>query len=271
MTDPAAPPDGPEAAFESFGVTVALKTNDESVWPELQTLVAPHARLADVGAAEHRFFVRRLEDGLYDVRNDIRQGEVVPDNNALSWVASSVERQFALAMVDSWVHNTVALHAPGHVFVQGGVVAQGDTAIMLLGKPLTGRTMLVETLVAAGLTYFSDEYAVLDPQGRVLPYRRPLPSGAGAQEGATEPVPVGAVIMTGYRPGAHWQPTRRSSGEGLLTLMSHVVGAQERPGQTMQALKAVIDAGPVILECPRGEADAAATALLAELDGARSS
>ena len=271
MTDPAASPDGPEAAFESFGVTVTLTTNDESVWPALQTLVPPHAGPAEVGAAEHRFSVRRLEDGLYDVRNDIRQGEFVPENNALSWVASSVERQFALAMVDSYIHNTVALHAPDHVFVQGGVVAQGDTAITLLGKPLTGRTTLVETLVAAGLTYFSDEYAVLDSHGRVVPYRRPLPSGAGTQDGAMNPLPVGAVIATGYRPGAHWQPTRRSSGEGLLTLMSHVIGAQERPGQTMKALKAVIESGAVILESPRGEADAAATALLAELEGARSS
>ena len=269
MTDPASP-DGPEAAFESFGVTVVLKTDDESVWPDLQALVPPGARPAEVGAAEHRFFVRRLEDGLYDVRNDIRQGEVVPDHNALSWVASNVERQFALAMVDSWVHNTVALHAPDHVFVQGGVVAQGDIAIMLPGKPLTGRTTLVEALVAAGMTYFSDEYAVLDHHGRVVPYRRPLPSSASAPDGAIEPLPVGAIIATGYRPGSPWQPSRRSSGEGLLTLMSHVVGAQERPAQTMQALKAVIEAGPLFLASPRGEADAAATALLAEIEGARS-
>ncbi len=270
MTDHGVSPDGPEAAFESFGVTVTLKCDDESVWPELQTLVPPHARPVEVGAAQHRFYVRRLEDGLYDVRNDIRQGEFVGEGNALSWVASGVERQFALAMVDSYLHNTVALHAPGHVFVQGGVVAQGDTAIMLLGKPLSGRTTLVEALVAAGLTYVSDEYAALDPQGRVSPYRRPLPSGAGAEDDATEPLPVGAVIVTGYRPGSHWQPTRRSSGEGLLALMSHVIGGQERPEQTMRALRAVIDAGPVIFESPRAEADVAATALLAELEGARS-
>lgn len=269
MTDTALP-DGPQAAFESFGVTVTLTTDDESVWPGLQALVPPHARPADAGAAEHRFFVRRVEDGLYDVRNDIRQGEAVPEHNALSWVASNVEQQFALAMVDSWVHNTVALHAPGHVFVQAGVVAQGDSAIMLPGKPLTGRTTLVERLVGTGLTYFSDEYAVLDERGHVAPYRRPLPSGAGANDGATEALPVGAIVATGYRPGAQWQPARRSSGEGLLTLMSHVIGAQERPAQTMQALKAVIDAGPLFLASPRGDADAAAAALLAEIEGARS-
>jgi hypothetical protein len=53
--------------------------------------------------------------------------------------------------------------------------------------------------------------------------------------------------------------------------MGHVIGGQERPEQTMGALKAVIDGGPVILETPRDDADAAAAALLAELEGARSS
>jgi hypothetical protein len=271
MTDPAAPPDGPEVAFASFGVTIALKTNDEAVWPELQTLAPPHSQPCPAEGAEYRFFVRRLDDGLYDVRNDIREREPVDDRNPLSWVASNVERRFALAMVDSYVHNTVALRAPEHVFVQGGVVAAGDSAIVLPGKPLTGRTTLVEALVARGLTYVSDEYAVLDAQGRVSPYRRPLPSGAASAEASSEPLPVSAIVVTGYRPGAQWQPARRSSGEGLLTLMSHVIGGQERPAQTMSALKAVIDSGPVILESPRDEAGAAAVALLAELEGARSS
>jgi hypothetical protein len=271
MTDPAAPPDGPEVAFESFGVKVALKTNDETAWPALRALVPPHAAPCPVEDAHFRFFLRRLDDGLYDVRNDIREGAPMEDMHPLSWVASNVEREFALGMVDSYVHNTVALRAPLHVFVQGGAVAQGDAAIMLLGKPLTGRTTLVEALVARGLTYLSDEYAVIDAQGRVEPYRRPLPSGAETDQAVDEPRTVAAIVLTGYRPGAQWQPARRSSGEGLLTLMSHVIGGQERPEQTMRALKALIDAGPVILETPRDEADAAAAAVLAELEGARSS
>ena len=111
----------------------------------------------------------------------------------------------------------------------------------------------------------------MDEQGRVEPYRRPLPSGAGTEHEPDVPRPVAAIVVTGYRPGAHWQPARRSSGEGLLTLMAHVIGGQERPAQTMRALKGVIESGPVILETPRDEADTAAAALLAELEGARSS
>ena len=271
MTDPAPPPDGPEVVFESFGVKIALKTDDESIWPALQARIPPHAEPSPGDAPHFRFFVRRLDDGLYDVRNDIREGAPMEDMHPLSWVASNVEREFALGMVDSYVHNTVALHAPAHVFVQGAAVAQGDSAIVITGKPLTGRTTLVEALVARGLTYLSDEYAVVDEQGRVEPYRRPLPSGAGTDHEPDVPRPVAAIVVTGYRPGAHWQPARRSSGEGLLTLMAHVIGGQERPAQTMHALKAVIDTGPVILETPRDEADTAAAALLAELEGARSS
>jgi hypothetical protein len=271
MTESAAPPDGPEVVFESFGVKIALKTDDESIWPALKALIPPHAEPSSGDEPHFRFFVRRVDDDLYDVRNDIREGAPMEDMHPLSWVASNVEREFALGMVDSYVHNTVALHSPMHVFVQGGAVAQGDSAIMLPGKPLTGRTTLVEALVARGLTYLSDEYAVLDAQGRIEPYRRALPSGAGSVEEPDEPRRIAAIVVTGYRPGARWQPAQRSSGEGLLTLMGHVIGGQERPEQTMGALKAVIDGGPVILETPRDDADAAAAALLAELEGARSS
>jgi hypothetical protein len=271
MTDPAAPNAGPQVAFESFGVAMALGTNDDALWPALQACVPPHATPCDDDAVQHRFFVRHGDDGKYDVRYDIREGKPAGEMDPLSWIASGVERRFALAMADAYVHNTVALHAPEHVFIQAGVVADGSNAVVLPGKPLTGRTTLVEALVAAGLTYLSDEYAVVDARGMVSRYARALPSGAGADGEPEQPVPVGAIVITGYRPGAQWRPERLSSGQTLLGLMSHVIGGQERPEQTMQALKAMIAAGPVVFASPRDEAEATAELLVAELQGARSS
>jgi hypothetical protein len=271
MTDPAAPFDGPQIAFESFGVAMALATNDDTLWPALERCVPPHATACGADAVQHRFLVRLAENGMYDVRYDIREGKPAGEMDPLSWIASTVERRFALAMADAYVHNTVALHAPAHVFIQGGVVADGSSAVVLPGKPLTGRTTLVEALVAAGLTYVSDEYAVVDARGTVSRYARPLPSGAGADAEVDDPLPVGAIVLTGYRPGAVWQPERRSSGQTLLGLMAHAIGGQERPEQTMQALKAIVEAGPVVFESPRDEAQATADLLVAELQGARSS
>ena len=64
----------------------------------------------------------------------------------------------------------VANYAPDRVFVHAGVVAWRGRALVLPGTSFAGKTTLVAELVRAGAIYYSDEYAVLDEQGRVHPY-----------------------------------------------------------------------------------------------------
>jgi len=51
----------------------------------------------------------------------------------------------------------------------------------------------------------------------------------------------------------------------------HVLHRRALADVVADVVEAVIDSAPVILETPRDEADTAAAALLAELEGARSS
>lgn len=263
MADQTAPPQDRVIAFESFGVPFALTTNEPAELDDLRALVPPHATPCAADAVQHRLLLRRTDSGSYDVRYQIRGGEPVSEDDPLAWVATMVERTFALAMVDSYVHSTVALYTPAHVFVQGAVVADGDRAVVMPAKPLTGRTTFVKALVQAGLTYVSDEYVVFDREGRVHPYARAL--NGTVTDVATEPLQVGAVVITSYWPDAAWEPVRQSSGAGLLALMSHSVGGQERPDLTLGAMKTALAAGPPVFETRRGEADEAARQLLGEL------
>jgi hypothetical protein len=253
MADQSTAPRDRGTTFESFGVPVALATNEPASLDDLRALVPPHATPCAPEAAQHRLRLHRTAAGPYDVRFEIKEGEALSDQDPLSWVASSVERTFALAMVDSYVHNTVALHAPDHVFVQGAVVADGDRALVMPAKPLTGRTTLAGALVEAGLEYVSDEYAVLDRDGRVHPYARPL-NGTPVSS-PVAPLPVAAIVVTSYWPDARWDPVRRSDAEGLLALMSHAIGGQERPELTLRAIKNAVAGHPLVLETARGEAD----------------
>jgi hypothetical protein len=173
----------------------------------------------------------------------------------------------ALHVFDAQLRAYIALHSPNHVFVHAGTVGHRGKAIVVPGKSFSGKTTLVAELVRAGATYYSDEYAVLDEQGLVHPYPKPLSIRLGAGVGTLHPVesiggtagstplPVGLIVVSQYVKDAGWDPRRLTSGEAVLALLANTVPAQERPQETMQALRAAIDdAGAIALEGERGDA-----------------
>lgn len=190
---------------------------------------------------------------------------------------SGFELEFALILLEGELRADVALRAPDAIFVHAGVVAHRGRAILIPGKSFSGKTTLVAALVRAGSIYYSDEFALLDQEGLVHPYAKPLSlrdddhvqteHGVESLGGVAgeHPLRVGAVILTTYRPGGEWRPARLSPGEGALTLLSHTVPAQERPAEAMRAITRAVD-GAIVLRSERGDAGALAPRLLAELE-----
>jgi hypothetical protein len=174
-----------------------------------------------------------------------------------------------------------AYRAQDHLLIHAGVVGWQGRAILIPGRSMTGKTSLVRALVAAGATYYSDEFAVLDQQGQVHPYPVPLSirgmhgqparktpiEALGGQAGSV-PLPVGLVVVTAYQPGARWRPAALSAGEALLALMDNAVAARREPSYSMPILRATIIATTAV-QSKRGEAGAVARALLRQLRDAR--
>ena len=79
-----------------------------------------------------------------------------------------------LAMLDSELRGHVADHATDGFFIHAGVVAHRGRGIVIPGDSFSGKTTLVAELVRAGAGYYSDEFAVIDAEGLVHPYARPL-------------------------------------------------------------------------------------------------
>ena len=173
-------------------------------------------------------------------------------------------------------HQYIAEMAQGKIFVHAGVVGWQDQAIILPGSSLSGKTTLVAELVRAGATYYSDEYAVLDKQGRVHPFARPLSirlpgrsarqqrcpvESLGGAAGVT-PLPVGLVVMSAYKPGAVWRPRRCSAGQGLMLLMANTISIRRQPEVALAFLRQVVMHAPVI-KSSRGEARQTAEAIIA--------
>ena len=76
-----------------------------------------------------------------------------------------------VTLLDAQMRLFIAANARDWLFVHAGVVAHGGRALVAPGDSFSGKTTLVRALLAAGATYYSDEYAVLDEAGRVHPYR----------------------------------------------------------------------------------------------------
>jgi hypothetical protein len=276
--DPGTSPGPHHLAFEVYGVRVGVSTNDVRVWAHLPELAPPQSRPCDVTTVEHHFSVLTEDKGVtFTVLYDVRDGEPANPAEVATYVASDVDLDLALGLVDTHVTGAIGLRAPDHVFIHAGAVAHDGRMIVMPSAPLTGKTTLVGALVRAGGTYYSDRFAVIDSEGRVCPYTTPLrlygdygagPTDNGASSGpptGEEPLPVGAVVLTSYRPGAEWQPRQLSRGESLVKLISQTIPAQDRPDYSVRILRRLLAAEPLVIESDRDEAATLAPKLLDEL------
>ncbi len=248
-------------ARSAFGVAVRVELEDPSLRGLVEEIMPPGGTPCDPSDATGRFSLVASGPDTYAV--------IVGD---APWIEHATI-DVALDVLDAQLRMFIAANATDLIFVHAGVVAVGGRAVVIPGESFSGKTTLVRALVESGATYFSDEYAVLDADGNVHPYARRLSirgDGAATEErpvselggvAAEDRAEVGTVLMTRYRAGAQWVPTRVSAGHGVVALLANTVPAQERPRESLQALGRAIR-GATILEGDRGEAGEVASQLL---------
>jgi hypothetical protein len=176
---------------------------------------------------------------------------------------------------DLMIH--VAGEAPERVFVHAGVVGWHGRAVVLPGTSFAGKTTLVAELVRAGATYYSDEFALVDVEGKVHPYARDLQMrepGRAEQRGVaveqlegsagSVALEVGQVIFTRFEAQSVWRPEPVSAGMAVLEMMRHAIPVQRTPARVMASLTAMM-AGATAWTTPRGDARSTAMQLLAAM------
>ncbi|MEP7213676.1 MAG: hypothetical protein ABI791_11390 [Acidobacteriota bacterium] len=254
--------------IEAYGVKVCIAATDaiarRVIRKMLPDFLADSYTIVNEVEVDHTFYYvwnRSAKDSLY------RNGEKVSVRTA---------RTRALRQLSSLVRLAVAEFAVGHVFVHAGVVAWKGKAIVMPAKTFEGKSTLVMELVKRGAVYYSDEYAVIDKDGRVRPFPkmislRLVPDDRSQTDHAvesfggvagTESIPVGLILFTQYKPKCRWDPRPLTKGKGLIELIRDTIPIRTNPQFTLSVLKTMVENAAVI-KSPRGDAEDASRLILA--------
>jgi hypothetical protein len=168
-----------------------------------------------------------------------------------------------------------AIASPHALFVHAGAVAVDGRALLLPGASGAGKTTLVGALLRAGASYLSDDYAVIDPEGRVWSYAKPLSVRTSTGRRTVGAEALGAPIVDGpctaallvdthYLAGGTTTLTTRGRAAGVVALLRNAPGARVAVRRHLEILTRALHHADV-LAGPRGDADVTATLLLERL------
>ena len=248
-------------AVIAYGVRIGIRANQPGVIAQYLPWLPPAWKLARSPVAERLYSIIAGGEGK---RRGLQLSHLIYANGERLVRVPQFEQ--AATAFESDVQLYVAEMSPRRVFVHAGVVGWRGQAVVIPGRSFSGKTTLTAALVKAGCAYYSDEYAVLDPAGRVHPYARLLGirergqferatryavETLGGKRGA-RPLPVALVIVSQYKPGARWRPRRLSAGEGALALLENTVSARREPQAALATLHRVV-AESLVLKGRRGE------------------
>ena len=262
-------------SIHAYGRRLGIRTNDPTVLERVEEVLPPGWEPCFSPLVDHLFSLRvgGLTAGARTKNYHLLYG-------GFTRHARSLDLDEVLRALESHLHVYVGEYASNRVFVHAGVVGWRGRALLLPGVSCAGKSTLVAALLRAGARYYSDEYAVLAPNGLVHPFARRLslrardgtparrcgPDAFWRPRAGEEPLPVGLVAVTKYRPGVHWRPRVLTQGQAVLAMLEDALPARLDPEGTMRVLQQAVGSA-LVLKGTRGETDETAAKLLAALDG----
>ncbi len=207
-------------SLHAFGCSIRI----ENACPELHDaleryILPPIPRSGSQPSSEDLLFCVDQVDGRY--RLTVDNVEAAPTFNSAELLLE------VLKAIDETVINRLQ----GLKAVHAGAVVFRDRAILIPGTTHAGKSSMVAELLRRGAKLLSDEYALIDKDGMVHSYPRPLllrdshlqqspvlPAELGS-EFAREPVPAGWIMALEYGPESNWRVLEVSQSEALMILL----------------------------------------------------
>jgi hypothetical protein len=246
----------------AFDCTVRAAADCAEAYAVLKRYVFPSLPRTDIKPAQPEISIHMVQsaDGFQLLVDDVH---VTSASQPVALVPHLIH-----ALDEAVVQHLTTLRA-----VHAGAVLCGGRALLLPGKTHSGKSSLVAELLRRGATYFSDEYALIDAEGRVHPYPRPLllrndrdeqfpslPDQFGAAVG-NAPAPVGWILSLEYHPGGAWSIAQVPQSLALLGLLRNTPHTLPDSPQMVGAFQSAV-AGASCFEGRRGEAGEAAEHIL---------
>jgi hypothetical protein len=208
--------------IRAYGCNIQVETPSLEAHSILERYILPTLPRMDGAADLPHIVVRATEaDGRFQVSVD--DEHVASASSALSIVSPLIK-----VLDDSVIERLTTLRA-----LHAGAVVWRQHALLLPGVTHAGKSSLVAELLRRGATYYSDEFALIDPQGLVHPYPRPLLLRNGSPQQSPvlarefnvsvgdAPAQVGWIFVLEYVPGSNWNVSPLPHGEAVLTLLKN--------------------------------------------------
>jgi hypothetical protein len=256
----------------SYGVSIGIRSNREEFITRALTCLPPGAKLGGPEAVDYLYsiYAGGAATGGFGRRLSLlyRDFDLLGRGRETDGFFDTFETDLRIQVADA---------SKEGVFIHAGAVGWKGQAIILPGRSFSGKSTLVAELVRAGADYYSDEFAVLDGDGQVHPFAKPLslryddsgrqtdvePEALGGRTGST-PLPVGLVLVSKYREGARWRPRKLTPGRGALELFANTISARRHPDVALSAINRVASRA-TLLKTSRGEAARTAELILSNL------
>ena len=164
-----------------------------------------------------------------------------------------------------------AEHLRDLVAVHAALLARGDSAILLPGSSMTGKSTLAKTALDQGFIVAGDEYALIDPAtGLAHSWPRPIhlrsESGWQRVDGTVDVPPVRIALVASLvfddSVVRGLETVELTGGELVLNLLAHTICARTRPEDSLRAAAAIAQQARGI-RGTRGEAGPALSELAA--------
>ena len=214
-------------------------------------------------------------DETVDVSTNASGGYTVHDHDGRPEDAETVAE--AVALVLDRLHPLISRNARRAMFVHAAVFGWSDGLVVVPGRSHSGKSTLAAEAVRQGADYYSDEFAVVDADGLVHPYARPI--GLRADGGRRETLSAeelggrtatvaqrpAIIVSTSYEQGDEWCPQEVTGSKAALAIIDNTVRAREDPDLCLR-LASQLAANAVTLVGPRGEASEMIPALRARIE-----